>query len=477
MSFGGFPSNLGYHVSKLENYAKQPIKFWSNRGTQTINHGDTIRFSLPKNSLIDLRSLSMYYKGTAAGTGKDNTATYEYCNRFFPRLSASIIHSLSIYTNGGQLIQTIDEYGLLYNIFHDINGGNKDGKTLENTDPSVTYTMLANGNITTRKSTAKSVASAPATDDGDKSDTNRQFCINTWLGFLNGTTEFFDTNNAELEIEIRLAPEYILWNSAPPAGTIGTTPASYTLNSVYMTCDRVNFHDPLYYNIISQKLSSTGLEVGFDSYSLHVGSTAANKKIDMSFSVNARNLSMLLCTGTITTRSSMTTTANYLELEDSGQAAGKTYDEVISNLGGTATDHEGIAFNQSKYFRRTGAGIKSSQIEVNSIATSPWPLEPHEIFNQNLINFNQQSNMMTQIHKGCASLNHFMRDYFIHTVSFEHRGSPSDMQVGLDGKASSIDVKWTTTSDGGANACIPMVFAVKKEILLIGAGHQTSLLR
>lgn len=467
MSFGGFPANLGYHVSKLENYAKQPIKFWSNRGTQTINHGDTIRFSLPKNSLIDLRSISMYYKGTAVGVG----ANTQFQNRFFPRLSASIIHSLSIYTNGGQLIQTIDEYGLLYNIFHDWSGGNKDGKTLENTDPSVKYTMTAGGVFTGLKTTGDTAAG--------QSDLDKQFCINTWLGFLNGTTEFFDTNNAELEIEIRLAPEYILWNSAPPnTGVVaGPVAASYTINNVYMTCDRINFHDPLYYNIISQKLQSTGLEIGFDSYSLHIGSTATDKATNMSLSVNARNLSMLLCTGIITTRSTMTPTANYLELQNSEGATDSSFDQILSSLGGTATDKLGIAFNQSKYFSRKGNGILTSQVEVNSIATSPWPLTPHEIFNQNLINFNQNSDTIPYLHKGIASLDHFMRDYFFHSISFEHRGSSGDMQVGLDGKASSIDVKWTTTSTAACGDFIPMVFAVKKEILRVGAGHQVSLER
>lgn len=459
--FQGFPANLGYHVKSLENYAKTVVKCWSNRGTQVINHGDTIRFSLPKNSLIDLKSISLFYKGTAVAVGVNT----QHQSRYFPRLSSSIIESLSVYSNGGQLIQTIDQYNTLYNILYDWTGGNKDAKQLENADPSVKYTIDINGGITVVKTTG---------DNGNNvSDTNRQFCINSWLGFLGtSTTDFIDTKNMELEIEIRLAPAHILFNSAPPAAGDVAAPAtaSYTISDCYLTMDRINFHDPLFYQVISQQLES-GLRVGFDTYSFHTTNLATDKAVNMSFSVNARNLSMLICSGIITDRSDVAPADNYLELVDGGHTDDRTFDEVVNDIGAGATNL-GVAFNNSKYFRRTGNGILTSQIEVNSIATSPWPLSVEEIYNQNLINFNQSNDVISYIHKGCMSLQHFQRDYFFHSVSFSHRGGGADLQCGLDGKSSSIDVKWTTTSTAGCGNMYPIVYAVKKEVLVIYPGHQ-----
>jgi hypothetical protein len=177
---------------------------------------------------------------------------------------------------------------------------------------------------------------------------------------------------------------------------------------------------------------------------------------------------MLICTTNITTKADLTPANNYLILEGS-DATGTAVQ--FKDLLTTA----GVAFNQSKYFRRPGHGLLTSQVEVNSIATSPWPLVPHEIYNENLIAFNQNSDMMAKLHPGILSIEHWQRDYFTHVVSFEHRGS--DMQCGLDGKSSSIDIKWTTTGTAGCGDVQPIIFAVKKEVLKVFPSHQVTLMR
>jgi hypothetical protein len=446
----GFPSSLGYYVSKLDNYAKQSVKFFSDRGTTAIQHGDTIKFDLPKNSMVDLGSLALFFKGTCNSVGSNT----EHQGRFFPRLSASIIQSISIYTNGGTLIQTIDDYNLIYAILNDWTGGNKDTSILENGDPSMKSSMdVTTGAITPYKTKDYQAA--------DISDTNRQFLVNTWIGFLNSTSLFQDTNNMELTIEIRLAPAHILFNSvAPNTGAVAApSTATYTLNDVYMTIDRITFHDPTYYNIISSKLMSSGLDIGYDSFTLRSGAVATDKAVSMSTTVNARCLSMLICTGVRTDRSDMTP-ANNILMNDENSFSSSV---AAGNVG----------FNNSKYFSREGKGILTSQIDVNSVATCPYPQNMSEIFNQNLVNFNINSTPHTHLHKGIQSVWHFSRNYFFHSVSFEHRGSDKALQSGLDGKASSIDIKWQTTSTAGCGDFIPYIIAVKKDMLKVLPGHMT----
>ena len=62
------PDNFFGKLRKLENYAKQTVKMYPDR-TGVINAGDTICMTLPKNTLVNLDSFLMYFKGTATGVG------------------------------------------------------------------------------------------------------------------------------------------------------------------------------------------------------------------------------------------------------------------------------------------------------------------------------------------------------------------------------------------------------------------------
>eukprot|EP00961_Rhodomonas_salina_P049436 664087-Rhodomonas_salina.1 len=63
-----FPENFSSTLKQLDNYAKQTVKFEPDR-KGTVSPGDTIKATFQKGSLVDLRSLQMYYKGTATGVG------------------------------------------------------------------------------------------------------------------------------------------------------------------------------------------------------------------------------------------------------------------------------------------------------------------------------------------------------------------------------------------------------------------------
>ena len=108
----------------------------------TINNGDTVKVKLPSNTIVDLRTFSMYFKGVASATsGKVH----------FPRLSSSIIKTLAVYVNG-TLIERIDNYNILYNKLYDLDGGGIDQTTkrfLENADPSVNYEYAATSELNT----------------------------------------------------------------------------------------------------------------------------------------------------------------------------------------------------------------------------------------------------------------------------------------------------------------------------------------
>jgi len=63
-------------------------------------HGESIKVRLPQNTIVDLRTFSLFYKGTAVSSSGENV--------HFPRLSSSIIKTLGVCVNG-TLIERIDD--------------------------------------------------------------------------------------------------------------------------------------------------------------------------------------------------------------------------------------------------------------------------------------------------------------------------------------------------------------------------------
>jgi hypothetical protein len=102
MEFSSFPKNLDCEVKTLSGHSKSTVKILPDNRTTTVQSGDVIRVRLPQNSLVDLRTFTMYYDGSTETSGATSLP-------HFPRLSSSIIETLTIYVNGTQ-IENIQNY-------------------------------------------------------------------------------------------------------------------------------------------------------------------------------------------------------------------------------------------------------------------------------------------------------------------------------------------------------------------------------
>ena len=88
MEFAQFPKNLAYNIKTLSGFSKTTVKLTPDR-TGKIPHGESIKVRLPSNTIVDLRTFSLVYKGTTVSSPGGNV--------HFPRLSSSIIKTLAVY--------------------------------------------------------------------------------------------------------------------------------------------------------------------------------------------------------------------------------------------------------------------------------------------------------------------------------------------------------------------------------------------
>ena len=460
--FSGFPKNLAYSIKNLSGFSKQTIKLLPDRWT-SISSGDTIRVKLPVNSLVQLNTFSMFFEATAGGA-----------QQHFPRLSSSLIEALSIYVNG-TLVETINRYNALYNCLFDLQGAGVDQQSkrfLENIDPSVGYTAIdTNGYITGRTNTLTT----------STKDTSKVMMINNWLGFLgsaNGGIAVIDTADlGDVYVEIRFSNDKVLWTSYLGTYVAGT---GYTLNNIRFTISRISFNDPTYYELKAAKLLSSGLNIGYHTYSTHLGPAVTKPNaVNFIFNVNANSLDQIICTSV--DAGATASTIGPLCLYNAGstiEGNHKCFDETLplspENSLQTSAVTAGDLFNQSMYFRRNMYGLATSQIEVNNVQMNPYPLPPEEIFNESLISLgNLNIDLYSGVHQGCKSIYHFLKYYFCHILSLENISGDSQFwKSGLDGRSASVTIKWYATFTTGTDVVQPLVFCRRTNIMSVTEGHQ-----
>ena len=63
MEIPDFPKNLAYNIKNLSGFSKSTVVLTPDKYA-VVNAGDTIKVKLPSNTIVDLRTFSMHFKGT-----------------------------------------------------------------------------------------------------------------------------------------------------------------------------------------------------------------------------------------------------------------------------------------------------------------------------------------------------------------------------------------------------------------------------
>ena len=507
MEFGSFPKNLAYNVKSLSGFSKTVVKLTPTPNT-VVEAGNTFKVRLPPNTLVDLRTLSLFYEGTCTAASGNGWLR-------FPRLSSSIIDTLNIYVNG-TLIENIQDYGHLYSTLYDISAaGDQTAKRyLENSDPSIYVESTTN--VAFDDETCGKVVKATAHTGGLAAHVSKQiFCINNWLGFLgSSSTSVIDTNDCGVvEIEIRLKNSSILWaTNGDAAGAAPTlTGANYSINNISFNINKIVFNDPLYYNLKASKLLGDGLTIGYTTYICSKsGAQSKSTSMNINTNVNTTSLDQLILTsapatpeiqnlllysagGADVSQLSFQQAKAGVNFTVAGAAATVapvvTFSPHTNTVGvGTTGATKGLytkndptsgdLFNQSQAFRRDLVGLATSSVEINNIPLTPQPLKPWEMFNETLIALgNANLDMSAGVHEGCLSLQHYMKYYGCHIVSLENIQTDGFYKSGLDGKSSALNIVWKPSFESAStNSIIPVIYAKCTRMLVISEGHQITVI-
>jgi len=493
-----FPKNLAYSISELNSFSKQNIKILSDRMSQAANAGDLIKFKLPPNTLLDMRTFSLFGECTITQTG--TAGSYGH----MPRYSSSLIEQVNIYINNTQ-VSNINSYNLLYNMLADfeMSSDNTNKRFLEILDPSVLYSAdtTYNNYIVPSKATAYAGAH----------DTSRKFVINNWINFINNaSTLVWDTNDlGDVIIEIRLAPAGILWGSAQSAAG-GAMPSTfnYSISNIRATVSRISFNSSEYYELKAAKLLSDGLMIGFQDFIYSQGTTQTNGNgtITWNYNVNANSLDYILATF----RKSSFATQSYLQLANSANYGttnldnnvwtttatalytgtvntvpisqmNLTFSEALANphfayTDGSKVKKDGDLFNQSAYFQRYGAAFTGGQFQINGVMIDTYQKPPEEVYNEALINLGLNNlDMNGGVHPGLNSLVAFLRYYFVQVCSLSNLANDGKFwRSGLNGQNSSINVQYSAVFNASAangDSIIPIFFNAMTKIMIVNAGR------
>jgi hypothetical protein len=453
------PSTFNIPVAYLKNYSQQLMKIWGDK-TDTLNPSDLLRFKLP-NTVIDMKTLNFIFEFTTSAVGT-NTQTQ---NRYFPRLSASILGSVAVYING-VLVDNCQNYNQLFCLLYDAQSASTTSslRYQEANDPSFKSAVSNTGTIT-------NTIQGNSTGSTDDSDISRQFSIRSWISFLGSlNTSIIDVSKiGEVILEFTMAPTSIIWKGAQPAGGAVASPSvqNYTVKNYYMTVNRISFGDDLYSSYLDNLISTGRYKLTYLSYLTARGSSVVKTtNPTLQLSVNANTMTKIIATcvpSTYTTESLLQNTSQTL-----------TYGEQLTKVN-TYPD----LFNNSIYFKKDFCGLDTSQIIINSVPQTPFPLKLEQIYSENLNILGSDSDLKATGHPGAYSLASWTKYYAYHLTSFSHRvAGKEDIISGYNSKNSSIQVKWEMFfNSGSTDSVYPTLWVETYRELTIGADRQILLIQ
>ena len=272
-----YSPNLTYFLDRLQGFSTNIFRLETN-GSDTATANKIIRFSLPSNALLNMRSFSLHFN---AKCNDGNGAR-------LPAKIDSLIERVEVTAGGIQLSQGLNLYNVLRHV-KDSLLGDKTNSVCGHPDIIRTISPVDGYGYVDATDENPAILSGTNGERYPATHKQAQFTVDHWEGFL-GTCEPKILDAAilpDLVISIYLADNNVLTSSAGIAldGTgagditdVGAASATYELNNVHATIESIGLADSVYDNMVSSMIAQKGyVEIPFKQYfsfnNTHQGST------------------------------------------------------------------------------------------------------------------------------------------------------------------------------------------------------------
>lgn len=454
---GGLPPNVSYFMQRLLGVSTSHFKiFPQNSGSQSANK--IIRFELPSNTLLNLKSCRMLFNVTTTATGAVTQAR-------LPNDTRSFIDRMAIYMGGVLVQNSFSNYNVLVHAKKAL-GADRLSETVL-THPEICRTTSYHDGT---------IFNAGGTKDENihesYSTLDKQLAICDWEGFL-GTASpgIIDTGLfPQITIEITLADNVILpqctWAASTPlalatattnastfvttyAGGIAATgagTASYTMDNITLQVEVLGMASSVLDEVVAQRISQVGyLSIPFKNYFSFSSSHSATSR----FNVNSASWDRLWVAWRDANGGAVSAP---VPVSGYKVAAGLSPDvgKPLYDIGGV------LDTNKEKYVARafnfvepiaTGA-ISNYQLQINSANYPAYKLTVPEVYTltMNSIDIYDKTRVM--------SLDQYRDNYFVQCYRFcLNESDYGRLASGLDTRATSAQCALVTENVNNSTPC------------------------
>ena len=269
-----YSPNLTYFLDRLQGFSTNIFRLETN-GADTATANKIIRFSLPSNALLNMRSFALHF---SASTNDGNGAR-------LPAKIDTLIERVEVTAGGIQLSQGLNLYNVLRHA-KDAIMGDKTNSVCGHPEIIRTKSYVDGfGHTNTQGATSTLGLTSISGESYPTANKDTQFVIDQWEGFI-GTCEPKILDAAifpDLVISIYLADNNVLSSSLnsdidTSFNVNGNGAATYSLSNIHATIESIGLADSVYDNMVSSMIQQKGfVEIPFKQYfsfnNTHNGST------------------------------------------------------------------------------------------------------------------------------------------------------------------------------------------------------------
>ena len=445
-------------MSRLQGVSTSHFKIYAqNSGSQSANK--IIRFELPSNTLLNLKSCRMLFNITTTATGLVTQAR-------LPNDTRSFIDRMAIYMGGVLVQNSFSNYNTLVHAKKALGADRCSDTTL--THPEICRTHSYH---------TGAAFGIPGTKDETVHETYdslaNQLAITDWESFL-GTAEpgIIDTGLfPQITIEITLADNVVLpqmvWAASTPLAlattattggiaAVGAGTASYSMDNITMQVEVLGMASSVLDEVVAQRISQVGyLSIPFKNYFSFSSSHSATSR----FNVNSASWDRLWIAFRDANGGAVSAAVPVAGYKLAGAwAAPTSAGSPTVAIGVPQYDSGGsLDTNKEKYIARafnfvepllSGQTVSNYQIQLNGANYPAYKLTVPELYTltKNSIDVYDKSRMM--------SLDQYRDNFFVSCFRFCLPESDySRLSSGLDTRATSAQCALVTENVTASTPC------------------------